>query len=385
MHDYATNPGSDERVRELEREARSSGDPLVAYQAYVARRGAGLTGSGPAGETTFVVQTKHGPFTVSATGTSYGLPHLFVQSGDHQARPVVGGEWPINRVPMRWTAHFYRLPSGEWLPLEWAKGTAWSNREADDPNDVRNRVAFTDERGELYRPRSATLADMLERPCFSTSIDLSDRWDGRKWIKPSDAQQKKAVATIIPLVQEWARVNAGGATRAGSLGQASGEIRRAEEKITELEAEIGELQRKIGEAYLVELGAERENPPPLGYTYADNPPADSDRAPFYEWVEAYGRRGTVTGDEFYRRFPKLSRDALEHDARMAGESVEAYLVRTALSREPLYRALRAQVRDASHRQLADYAAYFAQTMVSEPDWRGGPVPEDYYAANPQGV
>ena len=349
--EWSENPGPDERARKLEREALSSGDPLTAYEAYRERRAAGQAPA-PSGDPdeAHVVATPAGQFTVTVVGVGHaGLPQVYVRSGDRTSRPEVGVEWTFNRVPSSWTGHFARLPSGEWLPLQWVVEHGPIHNTV--PNAAaRNRLSDTDEGGRLYVPRSASLEDMLEHPGYSTSISLRDRWVGGRSISPTRAQQKKAISTIVPLVNAWLQAHPQ-LVASGARGRSSAAIESAEIEIARLETEIGQLQRKIGDAYLVELQNrdQRENP-----VHA-NPPNDTERAWALFVIEQYAS-GQIQPVDFFSMFPKLSTDALDYDARMAGCSVATYLTNVTHAAEQL----REQVRNATRRQLLDYATYYEQ-------------------------
>lgn len=208
---------TDARLRELEREALATGDPAVAYQAYVERRRAGIEPHEYVGFGEQIFESRHGPIRIALTEAG----HVHVENrwylgpgGTRQENPFF-----VNRVPILFSAHLYRFPDGSWRPYH--------------PTREEDRWRRERDRGEYYTSRS-------DRP-----------YEVRSTI--SDAAQKKLDRMVREAVNGWAQSQAGEVFSAAELGEVSRRIHSLEGDLEKLMGQVEEVRLKIGEAYLREL------------------------------------------------------------------------------------------------------------------------------------
>lgn len=196
------NPGPDERMRELERQAAETDDPGLGYQLYRARKQAGLL---PQAEEPgeyyhrVVLDTDRGRLNITVTDSDH--LHVENRAKDRYSSDYWADPWVINRIPFTFSQHAKRT-KGKWVVDVSPYG--------------------------IYREGGGS------------------RWE------PSSSFRKKFKAALEKILNEWSKKDTS-ALRAGDLRDVTKGIRKLEEEVAELQAKVTEKQLQIGELYLREL------------------------------------------------------------------------------------------------------------------------------------
>lgn len=231
-----SNP--DDRLRDLERQALASGDPVMGFQLYLEKRRAGEEGRlaerEHAGFESGLFESQYGPVWVTATSAdhvnvsnTFEIPGHTDAAGNYVPAQRVSHPWIVNRVPVTFHIfHFYRFPDGTWKPYsptdpsdEWRRRTdkgdmSWLGR-ADRPHEIRSSI--------------------------------------------SEAVAKKVDPMLRSVVTAWAQ-SRGATLHQAELGEVSRALQSAENELNKLEEQADEVRARIGQLYLRELATKHAGP-----------------------------------------------------------------------------------------------------------------------------
>lgn len=219
----------DEGLRRLEI-ATVQGDPEAALALYneIRRTFGPREGGSPfagdvVGETEGIAETPEGLFYWTLNSDTYA----YVTGGDdrnvssYRLRDQLAEfrPWVVNRVPLRWNAHFFFWPGQGWLPLS-------PHEEA------------------VKRRGSRSMKELLESPYWTgIRVSRTDTWQK----EPTASQEKKLLKLLRELVPPVLEAAGSGGAAAAGLSQVNHEIHRAEDRISELQAKLNEEHEKLAQ------------------------------------------------------------------------------------------------------------------------------------------